>query len=368
MKKLIALCVLCAFVGDIAAQSPKIYRPKCMVIDSENNMFIGEEFNLYKVTPTGEVSLYYDNSKNKTDRLEFRQMAIDKEDNIYFIGRMENKILKLTPNKIISNYVGNKNNDRDKPVDGKGAAAGFTFINCISISGDGTLYISSAYPKLAEEDTVLKDKKWNCVVRTIDKQLNVKTAKSSKTNKPKWFHEVTDVLANDDGSFYFGDKYALRKNEETSRTVLAGLPKKAYESLAKKPPYYIKFIMGDTSKAEFESANLLCRGKNGEILFLDNPVLRILKVQNGKVSNFAGNNDMSCHLQVICGAAKQGYKDGAANVALFSGIVAMAFDSNWNLIVLDVNTKANGVTKIRKITPTGLVTTIYNNGEKESFN
>jgi hypothetical protein len=112
--------------------------------------------------------------------------------------------------------------------------------------------------------------------------------------------------------------------------------------------------LGDTSKAEFDQAAHIAVNKKGEVIFVARAMIRILKLANNEVTLVAGANDMRCHLDVICGGAEVGYKDGKASAALFSYINAIALDRNDNIYVLDPGNNA-----IRKISTDGIVTTHY---------
>jgi hypothetical protein len=90
---------------------------------------------------------------------------------------------------------------------------------------------------------------------------------------------------------------------------------------------------------------------------------RILKLANNKVSLVAGNNDLSAYLQVLAGCVDGGYKDGKATSALFNHIIALAYDSNNNLLILERGCAGYGEVKIRKLDTNGMISTIYNTGK-----
>lgn len=158
-----------------------------------------------------------------------------------------------------------------------------------------------------------------------------------------------------DGALVFGQVYELRKWSNNKFETIAGLPKKAKGSIKSTgASHYIRFVLGNINKAEFTEASQIVVDKKGEIIFNHSPAIRILKLANNEVTLVAGANDMSCYLQVICGGAEVGYKDGKATAALFSYINAMALDRSDNIYVVDPGNKES-----RKISTVGMVTTVY---------
>jgi hypothetical protein len=359
-KTILLLIVLCAFVGNIFAQvTPKLYKASCMVIDSKNNMFIGDDFILYKLTPQGVLSVFIDNEKAKREiRQKISYLAIDKEDNMYSTGQSEDIILKITPQGIVTNYVGTKRYVYDMK-DGQGASAGFVALNNISIGDDNKLYVTDKSEELAKKDSNYKANK-SFAIRTIDKYLNVKTLKNAKTNRTVWFSPYFDkVLPYTNGTILKTGWYGITQISDTGMATIAGLPKKASDVFKTGKAHYRKVVMGDVKVAEFEFADCLTKGKNGELLFVNKNTHRILKLANNKVSLVAGNNDLSAYLQVLAGCVDGGYKDGKATSALFNHIIALAYDSNNNLLILERGCAGYGEVKIRKLDGNGMISTIY---------
>jgi uncharacterized protein (TIGR03437 family) len=100
---------------------------------------------------------------------------------------------------------------------------------------------------------------------------------------------------------------------------------------------------GDISVAELTSPTGLAFDSQGNLYVSE--ASRIRKISpSGQVSVFAGTN-------------QPGFADGTGTNALFSTPCAIAFDSHGNLIVAD---RSNN--RIRKITPTGEVSTIAGDG------
>ena len=92
--------------------------------------------------------------------------------------------------------------------------------------------------------------------------------------------------------------------------------------------------------------------KNGDILFSDGRLHRIIKIANGRVSTLAGNNIIDPCAQNIAGRAQESNRDGRALTALFNFPKGLAYDSKGNLFIADMNNHS-----IRKLSPDGMVTT-----------
>jgi streptogramin lyase len=119
---------------------------------------------------------------------------------------------------------------------------------------------------------------------------------------------------------------------------------------------------GTGSMARFRAPNGIAVDAAGNVYVADifDSALRIRKISPvGVVSTFAGGNS---------GGSAEIPRDGVGTLAAFVGPTALAFDSAGNLYVADVAmgglTAPNlydGATFIRKISPTGVVTTVAGN-------
>jgi hypothetical protein len=337
------------------AQNEKIelYKPTSLVVDSKDNIFVGDKNLLYKITPEGKATEFLNSRNLSMDlELEFYKIAIDQDDNIYSIGQSDCIILKIAPNGKVINYVGNPRYSYDIKDD-KGSEARFSSLQNISIDKNKTLYVIDNSESIAKKDKNYKPNVSH-VFRTIDKNLNVKTIKQANSEIPMWFEITPNLAPQDDGRIVYGALYAINSIGKDGLKKIAGQPQKAYAVYNKGKAHYVKFILGDTTKAEFMNASHIINNKKGELVFVHYQTLRILKLPNGVVSHLAGGNDISCYLQVQCGSAEPGFKDGNAKAALFSRIDAIAYDTKGNLIILDTGNKA-----IRKLSPDGVVSTLF---------
>jgi hypothetical protein len=365
MKKIIMLVVLCLFLEKSFAQNGKIElnHPTSMVIDSKNNVFVGEKGRLIKITPNGEATIFKDVEKIKTNafNIGYEIMTIDKDDNIYSCQRFSGIIYKTTSNGIVTNYLGTPPYEQSI-IDGNGAAARFREIKTLDMGLDGKILVSDR-----DQPTAMAGKRkyfpsYEFALRSIDKDLNVKTVRYTEDNEIKWIFPVTNILATKDSALIFGGNYCIKKKIKTATKDIAGQYNKYKNYIQSgKGVHYHHFVLGDTGVAEFQDAHYLNMNSKGEIIFVNGATDRILKLANNTITWLAGGNDISSYLQVISGGAEFGYKDGKAKEALFSFIKAMKLDSKDNLFILDTQEPKNGkvITTVRKLSTDGVVSTFY---------
>jgi hypothetical protein len=143
------------FSHSVLAQSAKITlnKPTTLVVDSQDNVFVGDGFKTYKIAPNGDASIFLDSEKatSRELRQEIYKMAIDAQDNIYSIGQGADSILKITPDGQASNYLGNPRYQYGV-VDGIGSTARFSSLATIAIGPDGKLFVTDRSEKTAQAE------------------------------------------------------------------------------------------------------------------------------------------------------------------------------------------------------------------------
>ncbi|MEO6520595.1 MAG: MBG domain-containing protein [Mucilaginibacter sp.] len=112
-------------------------------------------------------------------------------------------------------------------------------------------------------------------------------------------------------------------------------------------------VDGPASSATFYTPTSTVEDVSGNIYVSDQNNHKIRKITTtGVVSTFAGSGVL-------------GFADGQGSAASFSYPLGMAIDATGNIYVTDVN---SGTSRIRKITPTGVVSTFAGNGTTGSAN
>ena len=294
--------------------------PKQIVVDSKDNVILHLYMErIMKITPDGKASyITEDIRKGKTNPYpSCTAMAIDANDNIYMAG--DDLIWKMTPTGEVSLFAGIPY--KYEAVDGPLSAAQFRSIEFIEIDAKGNIYVAE------------KDDRGNFyLIRKIITDGMVTTLANTKENsglKTKW---IAGMGVDSVGNIYLsdGDGRCIKKLDTDGKIVtMAGL--------CNKREFLPVYVQGDVSKAELMSPHDILINKKGEIIFTDNRLHRIIKIANNKVTTIAGNSVIQSNSLNMGGRAMEGYKDGKALTALFNFPLGcnMAIDSKQNIYVID---------------------------------
>lgn len=148
------------------------------------------------------------------------------------------------------------------------------------------------------------------------------------------FSDPGGLCVSKSGIIYLCDEgnSCIKKIDKSGKvTTIAGSQNKGYTN-------------GSAKDARFSSPIDIAVDSKGNLFIVDYENYVIRKITpSGKVSTFAGSGKVS------------GFVDGIGTSAKFSSMLAIAIDANDNLYVADAGNKA-----IRKISPSGVVTTICN--------
>ncbi|WP_199120215.1 hypothetical protein [Pedobacter sp. ASV28] len=135
---------------DGTGTAARLWTPWAVVVDSQGNVFVGEEGGkrIRKITPTGVVTTLAGNGTSAflngtgTAAAFFSPlaMAIDKNDNLYVCDIT--RIRKVTPAGVVTTFAGN---GVAQIIDGPAAQASFSNLSGITIDVDGNLYVSDNY-------------------------------------------------------------------------------------------------------------------------------------------------------------------------------------------------------------------------------
>jgi hypothetical protein len=372
MTYFVLIAALFVSVNTSAQTATIVSTPQYIVVDSRDNVFVARQYGMLKIAPDGTVT---DLSKQGPARggmdRQWTNLIIDSKDNLYATERGGTAVFKITvssDNKAsVSLFAGQQYGYKFE--DGPLTTAGLNLINLMTIDGKDNLYVTSSYEKIKEsigtnfitDPFYLIDRngpspKYNktsvprfSVIRKIagGKVTTLKTA-DGKYILP---HDVTAITTDSQGNIIYaagGFARFIGKIDVVtgSFSIVAGQPYKRQWC-----PVYTQ---GDGGKAEFvDPASAIVTNKQGEILFTDIRLHRIIKIAGGKVSTLAGGSMIDPCSQNIGGRAQEGNKNGPARTALFNFPAGMAYDSKGNLFIADMNNH-----QIRKLSPDGLVTTI----------
>ncbi len=247
--------------------------------------------------------------------------------NLYVADYGNNIIRKITSSGLVSTFAGS---GTIGSTDGAGTAASFYAPSSIVIDSAGNLIVADYSNNKLRKITpsgIVSTFVGNGTAADVDG-----TGIAASLNRP--YSLAIDAI----GNIYVGEigGYRIRKVTPSGVvTTYAGTGVQGSNN-------------GATNVATFQYISALTFDATGNLFIADNNSYLIRKITPaGIVSTFAGN-----------GTA--GYIDGKDTSASFSGLKGIAADGAGNLYVCDGNGTTVGNKLIRKITPTGLVSTLPN--------
>ena len=391
--------------------------PKRLVFDATGNLYVVDEYNhaIRKITPTGVVSTLAGNGtsgfKDATGtEANFNQpqdIAIDALGNIYVADGYNYAIRKITPAGIVNTLAGNGVYGYREGI---GTNAGLYLPYGLCLDGTGNLLVSwrtlthlglqkistvgysvspalpaglvfdentgtiSGTPMLAKAATTYTITAYNLsgvsstnVTLTITGSMPVKTpivkAPAIKYTTPKTFPvgaSISPILSNNTGGAipkgYYGQVSTYKKNLnytngiaiDTVRNIIYYIERNYIKKIS--PIGEISILAGST----FSGAN---DGEGSEASFNQPSGLTVdasgnvyvADIYNQKVRKITPTGTVT----TFAGTGNVGFLNGSTDKASFNYPSDVAFDSFGVLYVADKNNKA-----IRKITATGIVSTM----------
>jgi sugar lactone lactonase YvrE len=323
-----------AGVADGIGNEATFSEPAGVAVDENLNIYVADRFNnlIRKITHDGVVSTVsgsgnwesIDGYATEASYSGPSGISIDKSGNIYITDSLGDKIRKITPDGLVTSIAGSGNRGSS---DGIGSSASFSKPFGICLDPQGNLFVAD----------VNNDK-----IRKISPQGVVSTfAGMGHSVDGAWnkanFSYLDQIAVDPNGNIYAADMHKVRKiSTYGTISTLAGSGE--WES-----------IDGAGSDASFTFVKGLVVSQDGNIYVTDSDISRVRKITfDGVVSTLAGS---SSEWEDI---------DGAGSDASFSSKIShIAEDANGNLYVAD-----GGNHKIRKITPAGIVTTFAGSGEE----
>ncbi|MDA9361262.1 BspA family leucine-rich repeat surface protein [Flavobacteriaceae bacterium] len=236
-----------------------------------------------------------------------RGLTIDSNDNIY-ISEYNGSIKKISTNNSISNYAG-----ADQTGDATGNLSNARFTNPIALDFDsnGNLFVSDH-----NNDKIKKISNSTVTVfATIDSPNGI-------------YIDSSDNLYVCEQ----GDHKIKKIASDGTVTVLAGST--------------VGYLDGIGSNAKINSPNSIVMDSNGMLFFTSMFAVKKLDPSTGEVTTFAGLNDDQ-------NSGADDDVDGVGTLARFGFLKGITIDSNDNLYVSD-----SGNNKIKKIAPDGTVSSI----------
>jgi len=212
-------------------------------------------------------------------------------------------------------------------IDSLGTNAAFSHPTGVAVDGSGNVYVADMMNHLVRKILT------NGVVVTLAGSSQSGFVNGSGTNAS--FYYPSSVAVDQTGNIYVADSYnnAIRKIATNGIvSTVAG-----YDSYG--------FLDGVSTNALFNNPVGIAIDRFGNIVVADSDNCSIRKIStSGTVSTLAGNGH-------------SGFANGTGTNATFSFPQGVTVDSLGNVFVADAGNNA-----IRKISPTGIVTTVAGNG------
>jgi len=272
-------------------------------------------------------------------------VAVGSSGNVYVADKNNNRIRKITPNGIVSDFAGSGKKDyRDNDDDEEATDAWFNWPYGVAVDSSGNVYVADRnndrIRKITEEDDA-GDETWTVSTLagsgTQGHQNGVGT--DARFNRP------AGVAVDSSGNVYVADqdndrirKITEEENDEGDKI------------------WRVKTIAGDgmaghqddqdntvTTTARFHNPSGVAVDLSGNVYVADTSNDRVRKITEEK--NDEG--DKVWKVKTIAGSGTRGHKDGVGTDARFSRPTGVAVDSSGNIYVADQNNH-----RIRKITET----------------
>jgi hypothetical protein len=360
MKLLLATLALSACV---VAQTTRVSTPQYIAIDSGDNLFVGLQYGIVRISPDGSVT-NLTQADRELDR-KWSNLIVDSKDILYANdGKLIYKFTYDRAGKLVGTIFAGQKWTYDL-VDGPLATAGFNTIGLMTIDRNDNIYVTDSFDKIratvgsnfVTDSFALgpqaqainrKNRKSFSVIRKISPNGVVSTLKTPD-GKFILVNQISGMAIDAAGDIIFGSysfgRFVGKIDVSTGAiSLVAGQPYKR--------EYCPVYGQGPIATAEFVEPENIIVSRNGDIIVADQRINRVMKIANGRVATIAGGNVIDPCSQNIAGRSQEGNRDGKALSALFHFPKGMAFDSKGNLYIADYYNHS-----IRKLTPAGVVTT-----------
>jgi sugar lactone lactonase YvrE len=258
-------------------------------------------------------------------------LATDRAGNIYVADLNHYIIRKITPSGMVTTFAGNRAERGD--ADGVGAAASFRRPNSIATDASGNIYVGDTDANVIRKITPAG------VVTTLAGTAGV-TGHADGFGAAASFDAPAGIATDIAGNVYVADLHndTIRKISPAGMvTTFAGT---AGES---------GVVDGIGQAARFDGPGSVATDNAGNIYVAEDTTIRKISPE-GVVTTLAGMPE------------QQGYADGEGGAARFKGILGIATDSAGNVYVAEMFNHT-----IRKITPSGVVTTFAGQAGKAGY-
>jgi sugar lactone lactonase YvrE len=306
--------------------------PVGLALDGQGDLFVADNDAVREVAPSGAVTdfagaLAYGNNDGTGPVAQFdwpTAVAVDRAGNVYVADTLNDTIRKVAQGGVVTTFAGTAG--KTGTADGTGAAARFSSPIGLAVDGDGNVYVADS-----TNNNIRKITPAGVVSTFVGKTGS--SGSADGTGSSAEFDGPEGLAVDGSGNIYVADALndTIRKvSAEGVVSTLAGAAGQA------------GFADGTGPGAQFDFPAGVAVDSSGNVYVGELLNYAIRKISpGGMVTTLAGN------------VGKAGYADGAGSSALFGWVYGLAVDGNGNLYVTDG--------AIRKVSPSGLVTTLAGN-------
>ena len=313
--------------------------PEGLAVDRDGNIFVADTNSSFirRITPAGVVSTFqtvFATDPSITNpfwntRFFYPQgIAVDLQGNLYIANKILGGIHKMSPDGTVTLFAGDPRPGVQQYTDGIGTAAHFFGPRGIIVDDAGVVRVVDERAHTIRQ--ILPDR----TVTTLAGAASVVGDTDGPAASAR-FMSPSGIARDASGNVFIsesGNNLIRRLSPSGTVTTIAGLS--VFESAGATD--------GPAANARFFQPSGMVATADGVLYVADRGNHTIRRIaSNGEVSTVAGE------------AGTAGYVDGDAKSARFSSPAYLALDPAGNLFVSDTT---NNV--IRKITPTGVVSTV----------
>ena len=318
--------------ADGTGAAARFNAPFGVATDVNGNVYVADQSNstIRKITPAGVVTTLAGTAgtRGSADGTGAAAMfdnpesvATDVSGNVYVADQSNSTIRKITPAGVVTTLAGKRFG-----ADGTGAEASFDAPRGVATDAGGNVFVADWY-----NHTIRKITKEG-VVTTLAGTAGTRGS-ADGTGAAARFYLPYGVATDASGNVYVGDRSNNTIRKITPAGVVTTLAGTAGPSGS---------TDGTGAAASFSSPNAVATDASGNVYVADRLNNTIRKITPaGVVSTLAGT------------AGTSGSADGTGAAARFNFPIGVATDVNGNVYVAD-----QGNHTIRKITPAGVVTTL----------
>lgn len=342
IRKISTAGVVTTFVGlsktsgslDGTGSNARFNNPKGITIDSSNNLYVADtnNYTIRKITPSGVVTTLagsaglVGNTNGTGSAARFNTpmgITVDSSGNLYVADYGGHTIRKITSGGVVSTLAGT--GGAFGSTNATGSSARFNNPQGVAVDSSGNVFVTDTGNVLIRKITSLG------VVTTFAGTAS-STGSTDGTGAAARFNSLAGITIDTSGNLYIGDYGNRIVRKVTSAAVVTTLAGTAGLTGG---------VDGTGSAALFYLPAGVAVSSSGDVYVVDQGNSNIRKItSSGVVTTFAGSYTA-------------GNSDGIGVAARFSLPSSMAMDSSKNLYVSDT-----GNNTIRKITPSGVVTTL----------